>query len=242
MVISNTVINLVSQIPRGQLFGYRDLSPSKKAPGMVMRVLSQMVKDNKIKRFAKNQYYLPEPGVVKPSLKPSPSEIYRSIMFNGKNQVGYVTGYSLYNKLGLTTQVPMVITIALEKYRNDVDYGYVRISFVKARAPIKSENIQLLQYLDVIRTFKKVPDASDTEVLKAIGKKLLLLSNADLEKIQRLAIKYYNPATVAVLGLLLSDNKTSILSALKNLLNPVTQFKLRLSEKDWQNKKEWNIV
>jgi len=93
----------------------------------------------------------------------------------------------------------------------------------------------------VLRTFNKVPDANDTDVLKAMQQTLLCLNKFQFEALQRLAIRYYNPATIAVLGLLLSDKKEWLLPALKESLNPVTKYKLRLSDKEWPNKKEWFI-
>ncbi len=242
MSIAKKVIAEIAQLAPGKLFGYLDLVSAKASPKAVSRTLSRLVKENKLKRFSKGQYYIPEKGITQPTLNPSSDEILQSIIYRGTKQIGYITGARLYNELGLTTQVPMVTTIAMERIRPKLDFGDFQIRFVRSRAPINKANVILLQYLDVLRNFQKIPDTTGEQVLSQIVLEIDMLGKSDISKIQKIAASYYNPATIAVLGLILSKIEIDILSLLKKSLNPLTTFKLAIGDADWREKYKWNIV
>ena len=100
----------------------------------------------------------------------------------------------------------------------------------------------IVQYLDVLRNFQKVPDTTGDQVLSQMALEIEMLDQSDSAKIQKIAAAYYNPATIAVLGLILSKIDTDILPLLKKSLNTLTTFKLGISSTDWREKYEWNIV
>ena len=62
----------------------------------------------------------------------------------------------------------------------------------------------LLEILDVLRDARKVPDANVERVIQEMTKRLSEFTPAELKKLQRFALDYYNPGTRALLGMLLT--------------------------------------
>lgn len=73
---------------------------------------------------------------------------------------GYLTGYGIYTKLGLSTQIGNLIQIGKNEVRPEFKRGRYMISFVRQRNTITKENFPLLQLLDTMRWVKKIPDAT----------------------------------------------------------------------------------
>ena len=71
------------------------------------QMLSRMCKDGSITRITKGIYCRPKFSKFG-TIPPSESEIVRSFTENGQ---GVVVGYSLYNALKLTTQVPKRVSV-----------------------------------------------------------------------------------------------------------------------------------
>jgi len=139
---------------------------------------------------------------------------------------GYLTGYSIYNQLGLTSQVSNTIQIGKNEIRPAFKRGRYTISFINQKNNINKENIPLLQILDAIRYIKKIPDTS----IEAACKRFIAILQDLPEKVKntlvRLAIKY-PPSTRALLGLMLEESGNGSFSEpIRNTLNPITVYKI----------------
>ena len=240
MSIAASINRAVEGFEPGRIFGYSDLAPYREAPGAVARALSRLAQENKITRVAKGRYCKPKQGLLGP-LRPTDDELIRDTLYRDGRLRGYVTGAALYNRLGLTTQIPKTITIALNGARQEKDFGTIRIKTVPSRAPIRKADVPLLQYLDVLRDVKNVPDADPDSVLKAIAERFSALSDADVNRLQRLALDYYNAGTRALVGLLLTRNDQRIDPKLRGSLNPLTRFRVGLDTDTWCDKIDWYI-
>jgi len=129
MTIAATVNEAIKRFKPGEIFGCDDLPAYQEAPETVVRTLSRLTAQNKLKRLSKGQYYIPKRGVFG-TLKPSDNEIIRSALYRKGRLNGYVTGAALYNQLGLTTQIPKTVTLAINGARQEKDYGTIRIKSV----------------------------------------------------------------------------------------------------------------
>jgi hypothetical protein len=146
---------------------------------------------------------------------------------NGKT-AGYLTGYSIYNSLGLTTQLSNTIQIGKNVVRPAFKRGQYTILFIKQNNIITKENIPLLQILDAIRYIKKIPDTTIIESGKRLSVILKNLSDGEKSTLVRLAMKY-PPSTRALLGTLLdSIQADAVALPLYNSLNPITKYKLQV--------------
>ena len=240
MSIAQRVQNSVESIPAGQIFDYQALPDYARSPSAVIKAVSRLVADKQLIRFSKGKFYVPKKGLISPR-KPSDSELVRTMLYKDGRLRGYVTGLSLYNQLGLTTQVPRTITLAFNGGRQDKDFGTIRIKTVVTRIPIKEKDVKLLQYLDVLKGIKNIPDANVNQSLKIMRRKISELSDRERKQLVTLAGEYYSPQTRALLGLLFSSLELSVPESLALSLNPTTTYKVGLDEEKWPTAKQWNV-
>ncbi len=240
MSIAQTIQNRVETMPAGQIFGYQELPGYAKSSSAVIKAIGRMVADEQLKRFSKGKFYVPKKGILGPR-KPSDGELIRTMLYKDGQLRGYVTGLSLYNKLGLTTQVPRTITIAVNGGRQEKEYGTIRVKKVVTPIPVEEQSTKLLQYLDVLKDIKKIPDSDINLSLKIMSSYILKLSKKEQGRLVKLAENYYNPQVKALIGLLFSTLKLTLPGRLARSLNPTTTYKLKLNQLDWPLAKEWKI-
>ena len=173
----------------------------------------------------------------------SPDAVIKAIsrLVQEKRLRGYITGPSLFNKLGLTTQLPSTITLAMNSARQRKEFGTIKVKTLQTRAPIDESNVALLQYLDVLKDIKMISDADINEVLRIMRSKIADLSSSERDMLVSLALEYYSPQTKALLGLLLKSSSLKGSQELKASLNPTTIYKLKLDTKRWPQMDKWNI-
>ncbi len=240
MSIAQTIQNTVKAMPAGQIFGYQELPSYAKSPSAVIKAISRMVSDKRLERFSKGKFYVPKKGLLG-IRKPSDGELIRSMLYKDGRLRGYVTGLSLYNQLGLTTQVPRTITVAYNGGRQEKEFGTIRIKTVVTRIPIQEKDVKLLQYLDALKDIKKFLDSDVNLTLKIMRRYISELSGREQGSLVKLAQDYYSPQVRALVGLLFTSLKLPLPSSLARSLNPTTIYKLKLDESKWLTAKEWNI-
>jgi len=87
-------------------------------------------------------------------------------------------GPALYNRLGLTTQIPKTVAIAVNRATHTKDLGTIRTQLLSRRAPISDSTVPLLEILDTLRDARKVPDANVERVIWEMTKRLTALTPA----------------------------------------------------------------
>ncbi len=240
MSIAATVNQSLKQFQPGEVFGYGDLSVYQQSPNTVVKAISRLVKSNRVKKLGKGLFYLPKHGVLG-ELRPSDSELLKSLQYKNGKRRAYITGSSLYNQLGISTQIPKTVDLATEGAPQMKNFGTIRARLVRSRAPVKEVDILLLQYLDVLKTARKVSGVSVDYVAEVMLLKLDSLTDDQLVRIQVIADEYYPASTRAFLCMLLSRMNRRVISRLKSSLNPLSHYTLGLSQTLWPECKEWNI-
>ena len=118
--------------------------------------LKRAADNGTIERFTKGIYYkTKETPFGKKKLNENAVAV-DVLTRDGDNLVGYETGPSLYNKVGLTTQIPKCYYIATNLYTKRLTFG----KNVVARKPVTEvnpDNIRYLQTLDIIAELDKTP-------------------------------------------------------------------------------------
>jgi len=240
MTISANVKQRVQQFLPGQVFGYCDIAVYQDAPSAVVKAVSRLLKNREIKRLSKGRFYRPKQGIFG-ELQPSDSELLKTILYKGGQLRGYITGTALYNQLGLTTQLPRTITIAVEGGRQEKDFGTLRVKLVKSRAPIKASDVMLLQYLDVLKNINEIPDADTNKTLASMAKRFSELDDKQVRRVKNLAQNYYTAKVAALTGFLLEFTGKDNTQSLRKSLNPLTKFKIGLDKEQWPESHTWNI-
>jgi hypothetical protein len=231
----------IDRLPKGYIFTYIYFSIEVKKKEAIIKALNRMVVSGKIAKLAKGKYYKPE-NTSFGKLEPNQTQVVKDLLGTDSNPIGYLTGYSIYNQLGLTSQISNSIQIGKNQIRPNFKRGRYTISFVKQKNNITKENIPLLQILDMIRYIKKIPDAAVGTSCKRLLSIIDNLTDKDKSTITKLAVKY-QPATKALLGALLDELKLHSLSELLyKTLNPITKYKIAGVKKVLSYTEKWNIV
>jgi hypothetical protein len=240
MKTSDYITDKIDRLPKGYVFGYMDLDAEARQKEAVIKGLNRMVQAGKLAKLAKGRYYKPE-NTLFGKLLPDQRQIVKDLLEENGKITGYLTGYSIYNQLGLTTQVSNTIQIGKTDIRPAFQRERYTISFIKQKNVITRDTIPLLQILDTLRTIKKIPDAS----LEASVKRLLAivsgLTDSELKTMVRLASKY-PPALRALLGAMLDQlQKDELTPILYKTLNPITTYKLPGLGDALGTADKWNI-
>ncbi len=232
---------IIDRLGRGYVFTYADFITEVNKKEAVIKALNRMVASGKIAKLAKGKYYKPE-NTPFGNLQPKQAQIVKDLLEENGRITGYFTGYSIYNQLGLTTQVSNTIQIGKNQIRPNFKRELYTIAFVKQKNTITKENVSLLQLLDAIRNIKKIPDATIEASCKRFLFMVKKLSETEANTMVRLALKY-PPATRALLGALLAQvQKSNLTSPLLKSLNPITKYKLAGAAKAISTTQKWNIV
>lgn len=241
MKTTDYISNTIDRLPKGYVFTYEDFIDAVNKKEAVIKALNRMAVSGKIAKLSKGKYYKPEQTVFG-ELQPNQYQIVKDLLENDRKTIGYLTGYSIYNQLGLTTQVSNTIQIGKNEIRPAVKRAQYKIKFVKQKNTITKDNIPFLQLLDAMRYIKNIPDASVASAAKRLLAILKNLTEKGKTTMVRLAMKY-PPATRALLGALLDELKNeSLTQPLFKSLNPITTYKLGGIDKLLSTTTKWNIV
>lgn len=240
MKVTDYISAKVDKLPDGLIFSYMDVMKTSSKREATIKALNRMVASGRLAKLAKGKFYKAEHTVFG-VLKPNQYEVVKDLLEENGEIVGYLTGYSVFNQLGLTTQVSNTIQIGKNDVRAKFRRGIYTITFIRQKNEITRDNRYLLQLLDAIRYIRKIPDAAISSSFNRILILIKELSIADRNTMVSLAIKY-PPSTRALLGAAIEQLRNKKLAeTLKNTLNPVTVYKLPKLSKVIRNAENWNI-
>ncbi|MBK9732186.1 MAG: hypothetical protein IPO83_13025 [Chitinophagaceae bacterium] len=241
MKTAEYIAETINRLPKGYVFTYADLIKEVNKKEAIIKALNRMAVSGKIVKLSKGKFYKPENSSFG-KLPPNQNQMVKDLLESDGKLIGYLTGYSIYNQLGLTTQVSSTIQIGKNEMRPSLKRERYTISFIRQKNTITKDNIPLLQILDAIRYNKKIPDSNPSSTCKRFLAIIKELTEKDKSTLVRLALKY-PPATRALLGALLetSGNK-SLTEPLYKSLNHFSTYKLSGVNKVLPAAGKWNIV
>ncbi len=241
MKVSDYIATTIDRLPKGYVFTYADFVTEVNKKEAVIKALNRIVISGKIAKLSKGKYYKPE-NTPFGNLQPKQAQVVKDLLEDDGKITGYLTGYSIYNQLGLTTQVSNTIQIGKNEIRPNFKRERYTISFIRQKNTITKENIPLLQILDAIRYIKKIPDTTIESSCRRLLAILKSLSDKDKSTLIRLALKY-PPATKAILGAMFDElQQDSLTEQLYKTLNPISKYKLAGVGKVLSTTEKWNIV
>ena len=202
--------------------------------------LYRLVKSGKIKRLSKGRFYKPKQGIVG-KLNPNEYEVVKDLLKDGNKIIGYITGYGIFNKLGLTTQVPNVIQIGSNIDKKELKRGIYTIRYIRQRNKITKKNIYLLQLLDCIRFIKNIPDANIDNSFRRISALISELPENEQVYLSELTLNYPPSCRTLTGAFFESLEKTEISERLNKSLKSTTWYDINISDDLIKNKKKWRI-
>ena len=241
MNVTDYITNKIERLPKGYVFTYADFTTEVDKKEAVIKALNRMVASGRLVKLSRGKYYKPETTPFG-ALLPSQAQVVKDLLEENGKIAGYLTGFSVFNQLGLTTQVSNTIQVGKNDIRPSFKRERYTIDFIRQKNIITKENIPLLQILDAIRYIKKIPDATPESACKRFLAILKDLPEKEINTMVRLAMKY-PPATRALLGALLDQLQLESLSEpLFKSLNPITKYKLPGAVKVLSTTEKWNII
>lgn len=161
-------------------------------------------------RFDDGIYYFPKTNILgeKQELSAETVAIHKYIIRKGK-RIGYYSGYTLANRMGLSSQVPFT-----EEITSNLAPAPVREITVKNRkyivrrpvVEIADENVKVLQFLECLKDIKKCAE-EELEICGQILTKYAIEHGITKQDVDRFISKYpmeiYN--AICEIGIQLSD-------------------------------------
>jgi len=240
MTVSKRIGQRIQQLQTGTTFDYQTLMVEREEYAAATKALERLIKKEIIKRVTSGIFYKPKETVFG-ALKPNEEELLKTYLFENGKRIAYITGLSLYNKMGLTTQIPKIIKIACRDKRIYASVGTLKGKPVKSYIDVTDKNYYMLEILDAVKDFNQIPDLNVDSAILILTERLKKLIDKEISQIIQYALKY-PPRTRALIGSILElmDNKIN-LKELKKSLNPLSEFEYNIKEGVLPNAKEWRI-
>jgi len=240
MSITKKIENKISLINEGETFTYQQLSIDKSEYQTAAKSIERLIKKGVIKRISPGIFFRPKQTVFG-ELLPNDEEVLKSYLFSNGKRIAYITGTYLYNKLGLTTQIPQIIKIASREKEVKVNKANIKTKPAKSYVDVTNKNYQYLEILDAIKDFNKIPDLNIENGIKILLNILKKLRREDIDKILKYSLKY-PPRTRALLGALLEeigikDNFDNLLDS----LNPLSEYSIGIKKDILPTIENWKI-
>jgi len=240
MTVSKRIGQRIQQLQTGTTFDYQTLMVEREEYAAATKALERLIKKEIIKRVTSGIFYKPKETVFG-ALKPNEEELLKTYLFENGKRIAYITGLSLYNRMGLTTQIPKIIKIACRDKRIYASVGTLKGKPVKSYIDVTDKNYYMLEILDAVKDFNQIPDLNVDSAILILTERLKKLIDKEISQIIQYALKY-PPRTRALIGSILElmDNKIN-LKELKKSLNPLSEFEYNIKEGVLPNAKEWRI-
>lgn len=139
---------------------------NKKTYNNLKMIISRLNKENILKTATKGVYYKPKHNIFGEVPLANIKIIqYKYLVDKTGNKKGYLTGAILFNKVGLTTQVPNVTDIVTNNCKFNTKYTNTNLNVTirKPKLEINNENYIYLQLFDLIENKDKINIEVDNE-------------------------------------------------------------------------------
>lgn len=223
MKVSQKIQKQISKFAEGTPFKYDQLAIERQDFMATTKTIERLIAKGVIKRLSKGLFYKPKKTIFG-ELLPNEEELLKTYLYEKGKRIAYITGTSLYNQMGLTTQISTSLKIACKTKRISLIRNNLKVLPVKSYVNVSNENYFLLEILDAIKDFKKIPDIDKGSAIIILSNKINILNDAELNSLIKCSL-YYPPRVRSFLGALIENNKNDVnLSKLKKSLNPLSDY------------------
>ena len=242
MKVTDKILAKINRIDTGDVFGYDTLGINSDEVLAASKALSRLVDKGVIKRARKGYYYKPKVSAFGEQ-KPREDVLLSLYLFEKNKQVAYVTGTRLYNRLGLTTQVPNSVRIASLDKQVKGKVGNTIVKPAKSYVKVTADNIKYLEILDVIKDLNAIPDLEKNDGIVYLKNVLRGFDTTEMKKLVTYGAAY-PPKVRALLGALLEALRIdfSTYNVLKKSMNPSSSFEYGINSQLLSTVTSWNIT
>lgn len=159
------------------LYGYNEvilsneISYNKYSVSWIKKMLRKLCDEGKISRFEKGVYYIPTDTPLGKSRLDPKKVIIKKYINDGNNMIGYFSGVTFMNMLGLSTQMPNTMEIYTNNEPSrirEVPVGSQKVLLRRARTEINSTNAATMSFLELMNfTDAKFYNADRKKIIAA---------------------------------------------------------------------------
>ena len=131
----------------------RELSFEEYSLPWIKKMLKKLCDEEKLIRFEKGIYYIPTDTVLGKSRLDPKKVIEKKYINDGSGIVGYFSGITFLNMLGLSNQMPNVIEIYTNNEPSrvrEVPVGNQKVLLRRSRTLIDSNNVATMSFLELM--------------------------------------------------------------------------------------------
>lgn len=241
MTTAQQIAKKVESLGTDRVFSIADLGFPAEWWENVRVKLSRMVKSGKLVKLAPGKYYRPRISILG-QVPPSTEDLVKDILYKNGELEGYLTSYSVWDAMGLTTQFSSTVVIGINHRKDTITRDGRVVQFILQPNRITSDSVPLLQILDSIKLIKSIPDTTIERSAVRLAEIIAALKNEQITLLVELAIKY-PPRVRAILGAIMDKaGHSSFTDPLRKSLNPLTEYRIGISKKTLPTKQNWRIV
>lgn len=145
-----------------------ELETSSVSTASIRQQVKKLLDDGTLNRYDKGIYYMPTDSIFKSGSTLSIDDVIKKkYLMDNENCCGYVGGMLFANKLGLTSQVPSVYEVTTNKATTDYRETTIadfRIILRKPYYTIDKNNIQALQFLDLMKDISNISELEGSDL------------------------------------------------------------------------------
>lgn len=240
MVESKQIERSVLSFPEETIFTIGDLNLPTYSWDNIRVKLGRMVNEGSLRKAGKGRFYRPKITIFG-EVMPSQEEIVKDLLWDGDTPTGYITGYTRWNQMGLTSQISGIIQIGINGVKRNLARGEYSVRFIKQPNEITVDNIRYLIILDAINNIRKIPDTTIVASVDRLIEIIKRLRPDEIGKMTELSMKY--PARLrALLGAMFEKiGHESPSSQLYETLNPLTSYDYPGLPEHLPNSLKWHI-
>lgn len=163
-------------------------------------IMNRLNNEKKIKTFYKGIYYKPQKNIFGEMPLDKDKVIRKKYLEDKKGNIkGYISGAKLFNKLGLTTQVPNITEIVTNEATGINKYNNKKLNIIIKTPKIKlnNQNYLYLQLIEIIANKEKIN--IENKNYYEIIMKFIKENNLDFEKIIKYSRETKNKKVMDVL-------------------------------------------
>ena len=105
MIITREVQKRLEDFQPDYVFTYRDLNLPAETSESIIKMLNRLAGEGYLAKISKGRFYKPKKSVFG-TLKPRQEELVKDLLEKNGKRIGYLTGYSVFNRLGLLHKCP----------------------------------------------------------------------------------------------------------------------------------------
>ena len=194
----NVLDYLLNNYKAGEPIFISDIEISGISDANIKQQLKRLTDDGRLQRYEKGIYYLHRESRLKSGFCLSADTVarYKYVARRGR-VMGYYSGYTFANQLGISTQVPMKVEIVSNESApivRDVNLGSQIFTVRKSRIHVTEKNQKILQLLELLKDIEEYSDGTMDEVRERIAQYIqnFSITRNDIDQyIEEFPIKIY---------------------------------------------------